>query len=149
MTNKPDGKRWFFAARRGALIGLVGGLFSGPMILAWLLIECSLRTYSPKGGSLFFVPFLGGACLSLVGVGLGACAGGIIGATGIRLGNVRTCALFGMSLLGFMGTLWVSVLYLSGPPDVKYSASLLIGELIGAPLFAGAAGGALVGKGLD
>ena len=146
MTDKPHGKGWLFAAQKGALIGLVGGLLSGPLILAWLLIECSLKIYSPAGGSLFFVPFLGAGSLTLVGVSLGACAGGIIGASGIRLRNVRASTLFGMALLGGIGTLWVSHIYLSAPPDVKYSASLLIGELIVAPLVAGAAAGALVGK---
>jgi hypothetical protein len=146
MTDTPDEKRWFSAALKGALIGLVGGLLSGPMILAWLLIECSLKTYSPEGGSLFFVPFLGGACLTVVGTGLGACVGAIIGASGIRLGHVRASTFFGMVLFGFIGTLWVSCICLSARPDVKHSASLLIGELIIAPLIAGAAGGALIGK---
>ncbi len=49
-----------------------------------------------------------------------------------------------MVLFGLIGTLWASRVYLSAPPDVKFSDALLIGELIVAPLIAGAVGGTLV-----
>jgi hypothetical protein len=145
MTDRPR-EKWWVPALNAALIGLVGGLLSAPMILAWMLIEFLLKTYTPKGGSFFFVRFLGGACLTVVGTGLGACVGGIIGAKGVRLRSTLASTLFGMVLFGLIGTLWASRVYLSAPPDVKFSDALLIGELIVAPLMAGTAAGALVGK---
>jgi hypothetical protein len=145
MTDKPDGKGWFFAARTGAFIGLVGGLLTGPMIFAWLIIDCFLEHDTAQGGRLVIVPFLYAASLTVVGACLGAVAGAISGANGVRIGNVGASTLFGMYLLGIIGTLWALLIYVS-ETGVHISAAKIIGTLLVAPLLAGAAGGALVGK---
>jgi hypothetical protein len=131
--------------RRGALIGLVGGLLTGPTMLVWLLVYTALVPDGKSmGPTLILGPIVGGAPATAFGIVLGTIAGAVAGLNGIRLESLRRCVLFGVTLMGFTGTLWTFVIYSESPERFAASATMIIGMGVACPLLAGMAAGALV-----
>ena len=84
--------------RRGAIIGLVDGLLTGPTMLVWLLVFSVVRPDKHLGSTAVLGPFMGGIQSTVFGVVFGALAGAIA-LLGIRLIGLRRCVVFGVILM--------------------------------------------------
>jgi hypothetical protein len=130
---------------RGALIGLIGGLLTGPTMLVWLLIYAALLPDGKSmGPTLVLGPIVGGAPATAFGIVLGTIAGAVAGLNRARLEGLRACVLFGVILMGFIGTLWTFVMYSESAERFVASATMIIGMGVPSPILAGMAAGALV-----
>jgi hypothetical protein len=139
------GKPWEIAMRRGALIGLVGGLFAGPTMLLWLLLYSFVRPNRDLGSTAILGPFMGGIESTVLGTVFGAVAGAVCGLLGIHFKGLRRCILFAAILMAVVGTLEAFGDYSTNPERFAAWAAMIIGMDVACPIMAGIAAGALIG----
>jgi hypothetical protein len=133
--------------RRGAFIGLLDGLLTGPMILLLMLIDSTVRPCQRSGEELVFLPIGMGVIYAIHGAGLGAVGGAFVRAN--RLQSRRQCVLFGVSLMGFIGALWAYLdfdTYLHYGNVERSSPLLIVCQDLVIPILAGLTGAVLAAK---
>jgi hypothetical protein len=129
---------------RGAFIGLLGGLLTGPMILFLMLIDSRVRPGQRSGEELVFVPVAGAVVCRINGAGLGAVAGAFAGAS--LLQSRRRCIFSGMIVMGFVGVVMAFLdfdSYLRFGNLERLSPLLIVVQDLVIPILAGIAGGGL------
>jgi hypothetical protein len=132
--------------RRGAWIGLVGGLLTGPMMLVWLLLYSAMRPNDHLGSTAALGPFMGGIVSTILGAVFGAVGGLALGMNRVESANRRRCVLFGAVLMGLIGTL-ESLSDITGSPErFKSWPVMLLGMDLLCPILAGIAAGALIAR---
>ncbi len=127
-----------------ALIGLVGGLLTGPAMFLWLLIYSATSRHD-LGSTAVLGPLVGGISGTGLGVTLGAVAGAICGFFGIPFRDRRRCLLFAVALMGFVGFLTALGDYLQNPYRFGTWPLMILGMDMISPVLAGLAAGSLVG----
>jgi hypothetical protein len=130
--------------RRGAFIGLLGGLFTGPMILLLMLIDSTVRPGQRSGEELVFLPIGMGVIYAIHGAGLGAAGGACVRAN--RLQSRRRCIVSGMIVMGFVGVVMAFLdfdSYLRFGNLERLSPLLIVVQDLVIPILAGIAGGGL------
>ncbi|HEV8002921.1 MAG TPA: hypothetical protein VGP63_23755 [Planctomycetaceae bacterium] len=142
MTDKPDGKRWGIALRRGTAIGLFSGMLTGPIMLVWLLAYSFARPNPALGSTAILGPISGGIATSILGLMLGAVAGAVVGLFGIQLAG-RRCVLFGVILMAIIGILEAFIDCANSPERFAAWFAMVIGMDLVCPILAGAAIGRL------
>jgi hypothetical protein len=130
---------------RGLLIGVLGGIFTGPTMFIWLMVYSVVRPEKHLGSTAVLGPITGGLASSILGIVLGAVAGAVVGLIGVRLTGLRRCVLFGLILMAFIGTLGAFIDYFSSPQRFAVWFAAVIGMDVVCPILAGIVGGALVG----
>src|SRR5579862_3137214 len=132
--------------RRGALIGLVAGLLTGPMMLIWLLLYSAVRPNEHLGSTAALGPVLGGVVSTILGAVVGAVAGGALGMNRVESANRQRCILFGAILMGLIGASGALIDITGTPERFKSWPVMLLGMDLLCPILAGIAAGALVAR---
>jgi hypothetical protein len=122
--------------RRGAIIGLVSGLLTGPTMLIWLFIYSVVWPNPLLGSTAVLGPVLGAVQSTIFGVIVGGTAGAIAVWLGAKLVGMRRCAAFGAILMAACGALM-------SLGDAAWTP-LTVGLDLLSPILAGIAAGALV-----
>jgi hypothetical protein len=146
MTDKPDWKRWGVATRRGALIGLVSGVLTGPTMLLWLLLYSFVTPNKDLGSTAVLGPLAGGVQSTIFGVVLGAVAGAVLGVLAIRLTGLLRNVSFATILMTIIGIFEAYGDYSNSPERFAACAPMIVGMDVACPILAGLAAGALIGK---
>jgi hypothetical protein len=146
MTDKPDGKRWGIAMWRGALIGLLSGLLTGPTMLLWLLLYSFIMPNRALGSTAILGPIVGGVMSTIFGVVLGTVAAAVGGLLGLRLTGLRKCVLFAAILMTVIGAFEAFLDYSNSPERFAEWAAMATGMDVACPILAGIGAGALIGK---
>ena len=132
--------------RRGDLIGLVGGLLTGPVMLAWLFLYSAVTPNRDLGSTAALGPFIGGFESTLLGVILGGVIGAVASLMRIELSSLSRCALFGAFVMGSIGILLALGDYFGSPERFAAWGAMIVGMDVACPLVAGIAGGSLVAR---
>jgi hypothetical protein len=146
MTDQRNEKRWIVALRRGATIGLLSGLLTGPTMLLWMLLYSFVRPNRDLGSTAILAPFMGGVESTVLGIVLGAVAGGVTGLLGIGLTGLRRCILFAAILMTVVGTLEAFGDYSTNPERFAAWTAMIIGMDVACPIVAGIVAGSLIGR---
>jgi hypothetical protein len=131
--------------RRGALIGLVSGLLTGPTMLIWLFVYSFVRP-DALSSTAVLGPIMGGVQSTILGVILGAVAGAVIGLFGIRLSGLQRCVPFGVILMSVIGTYEAFGDYSNSPERFAAWVAMIIGMDVACPIVAGMVAEALVAR---
>jgi hypothetical protein len=131
--------------RKGATIGLVSGLLTGPTM--FLFIAMYPFALPNEFGQLeaFLVPFSNGICSTIFGVAFGIIVGAVGGLSGIRLRGMRRCVLFGVIAMGCVGVLVTFLEFFRFGNISPTQPLLIVGLDLLSPILAGMAGGTLAG----
>jgi hypothetical protein len=124
--------------RRGAIIGLVGGLFTGPTMLIWLIVYSFVWPEPALGSTAVLGPFMGAIRSTIFGVIVGGAAGAIAAWLGAKLVGMRQCVAFGAIVMALCGALMALL-------DGSWT-TMTVGLDLCSPILAGIAAGALVAK---
>jgi hypothetical protein len=144
--DKPDGKRLRYSVLRGTIVGVVAGILTGPIALAWLLVDSILEPNKSMGTLTGLGPLMVGIPATGLGFCLGPVAGALAGLKDVELDNVRGSLVFGVILMGAVGALMTAVMYLLNPPNFVDSPMMFIGVYLASPILAGMAGAPLAAR---
>jgi hypothetical protein len=142
--DKPDGKLLRYSVLRGAIVGVVAGILTGPIVLAWLLVDSILEPKMAMGTQTALGPLMVGIPATGLGFCLGPVAGALAGINDVEPDNIRGSVVFGVILMGAVGALMTAVMYFSNPPNFVHSTMMIIGMFLASPILAGMAGAPLV-----
>ncbi len=145
-ADKPGWKRLRDSMLRGTITGVVCGCVTGPVVFVWLLIDSFLEPNAAMGSLIAFGPIMVGMLATALGFCLGPFAGALARLKDVEPANLRGTAGFGVSLMGTVGTLMTSCMYVSNPPNFIREAMLLVGMFLASPIVAGIAGAPLAFK---
>lgn len=132
--------------RRGALIGSVSGLLTGPAMLIWLVVYSFVSPGEHLGSTAILGPLMGGVQSTILGALLGAAVGAVVHRVGAGLTSVQSCIAFGAILMGSIGILLAFWDYSANPDRFAAWPTMILGMDVAAPLLAGLLVGLLVAK---
>ncbi len=133
------------SATRGAIIGLLGGIFTGAAMLLFLILYSIVLPAEHLGSTAALAPFVGGIGATVYGVALGAVLGWLAERKGFEVRGMPRCLLFGMALMGAIGLLWFASQVLGTPERALAHLIPTVGLTVVSNVVGGSVGGILVG----
>lgn len=135
----------FQGAGRGALIGLLGGLFTAVAMLLFLFVYSAIQPEAHIGSTAVLAPLSGGIWYTVLGLILGAVGGAVAESVGFTARGPLRCGFFGAILMGAIGLLSLLNSYYASPERFARSPMLVVGLCVVCAILGGAGSGAIVG----